>query len=167
MRSLVLAAALLFAPHSQAQSINDLAWLKGCWRTEASRDATETSVVTEVWVAPPTNAMFGYAYTIRDGENRSWEQMRIEMIEGWPHFVALLPGQNPVQFRLHDPADLIHLDSEPEDFAVFENAAHDYPQRIIYSREGRRLTATISLADGGNPFVYAYRRVGCPASVRP
>jgi hypothetical protein len=42
---------------------------------------------------------------------------------------------------------------------VFENASHDYPQRINYRPDGRnRLAATISLLDGGRPVEYRWER---------
>jgi hypothetical protein len=167
MRPVFLAIALLLAPSAQAQTIGDLSWLRGCWRTEPTRDDPGASVVTEVWVAPPANAMFGYAYTVRGDEQRGWEQMRVEMIEGWPHFVALLPGQNPVRFRLHDAADVVQTGPPPDGYAVFANPDHDYPQRIVYRRDGNRLSATISRSDLSDPYTYAYRRVSCPARLRP
>jgi hypothetical protein len=42
--------------------------------------------------------------------------------------------------------------------AVFENARHDFPQRIVYRREGKRLVATVSLKDGSNAMSWRYRR---------
>jgi hypothetical protein len=42
---------------------------------------------------------------------------------------------------------------------VFENAQHDYPQRINYRPDGDgRLAATISLLDGGRPTEYRWER---------
>jgi hypothetical protein len=72
-------------------------------------------------------------------------------------------GAAPVEFRM---VEQIALD-DPTQIAVFENSSHDYPQRILYRREGNRLTATISYIDGGDPYTYAYRRIRCPASARP
>ncbi len=42
--------------------------------------------------------------------------------------------------------------------AAFENADHDYPQRIAYVRDGDTLTATISLVDGSKARSWVYRR---------
>ena len=42
--------------------------------------------------------------------------------------------------------------------ATFENAAHDYPQRITYARDGETLTATISLIDGSKAMRWTYKR---------
>ena len=42
---------------------------------------------------------------------------------------------------------------------VFENADHDYPQRIRYTREADRLRATISLLDDSRPA--SFDKVAC------
>lgn len=167
MRTLVFVFAILLSPAAAGQTVGDLGWMRGCWRTEVARGDATTAIVTEVWIAPPANAMFGFAYTLRGEEQRGWEQMRIEEIEEWPYFVALLPGQSPVRFRQHDPADVVTTGNAPDGYALFENPEHDYPQRIVYSRNHNRLTATISKTDGSEPFTYAYRRVTCEARLRP
>jgi hypothetical protein len=161
---ILLAAALAFAVPAHAQSMDDLTWLKGCWRTEAPREAEGGSVTTEIWIDPPGPAMLGYSYTEGEGEIQGWEQMRIDAADGGrPRFVAMPGGAAPVEFRM---VEQIALD-DPTQIAVFENSSHDYPQRILYRREGNRLTATISYIDGGDPYTYAYRRIRCPASARP
>lgn len=108
-------------------------------------------------------AMLGYSYTMRDGQIRDWEQTRIEMIEGRPTFIAMPRGGAPVRFPM---IDLLRVD-DPPDTALFENAEHDDPQRILYVREGNRLTATISRVDGGNPITFTYRRIRCASELRP
>ncbi len=42
--------------------------------------------------------------------------------------------------------------------ALFANAAHDYPQRIRYWREGETLNAEISLLDGSKAMRWQYKR---------
>ena len=62
--------------------------------------------------------------------------------------------------RLPAPlADLVfRLVAREAASATFENAAHDYPQRITYARDGDTLTATISLLDGSKARRWVYRR---------
>jgi hypothetical protein len=43
---------------------------------------------------------------------------------------------------------------------TFVNAAHDYPQRIRYWRDGRDLMAEVSLADGSKAQRWRYARKG-------
>ncbi len=49
---------------------------------------------------------------------------------------------------------------------VFANPAHDFPQRVSYSRDGNRLTAIVSGGDGQG-ITFAYRRIGCSGALRP
>lgn len=167
MRSLILVAALLVAPPAAAQDISDLRWLRGCWRTEAPREAETGAIYTEVWIAPPAPAMFGYAYHEGEGAIQGWEDMRIESVNGWPYFVAMPNGAEPVRFRLREVA--IHNDEPAAEAAIFENPDHDYPQIVQYVLDIRRdtLTATISRSDGSDSYEYAYRRIRCPANLRP
>jgi hypothetical protein len=162
MRTLILLAALALAPAAHAQTLDDLTWLKGCWRTQGS--ATE---ITEVWSAPPMPALVGYSYTTRDGQIRGWEQTRIEIIEGVPTFVAMPSGDTPVRFQMLPDEQMIHLEDQPDGSASFVNPEHDFPQRITYVRNGRELTAAISAMDGSNRIAFEYRRISCSAALRP
>jgi hypothetical protein len=162
MRTLLILAAFALAPAAHAQTLDDLTWLKGCWRTEAPREAESGSRTTEVWIDPPGPALFGYSYTEGEGEVQGWEQMRIDAADGGrPRFVAMPGGGAPVEFRMREH------DEPTVNIAQFENAAHDYPQLVQYQRDGNRLTATISRADGSDPYVYEYRRISCSAALRP
>lgn len=156
MRLLLILAALLCAPTARAQTIADLHWLKGCWRTVG-----EGPVITEVWLAPPAPVMLGYAYTVGEGEVQGWEQTRIEMIDGWPHFVAMPEGAAPVRFRLRE------TDPLTPSRAWFDNPEHDYPQTVEYHRDDDRLHAAISGANGADRIQFEYRRIRCPSNLRP
>lgn len=109
-------------------------------------------------------AMIGYSYAQPDGATQGWEAMRIEMIDGTPAFIAMPGGGAGVRFTY---TGAIVLDWAPDHLVIFENAAHDYPQRISYAREGNRLTATISKLDGSDAIAFEYRRVRCAANLRP
>lgn len=154
MRTLLILAVLVFAPAAQAQTLEELHWLKGCWRTDGG-----ARVVTEVWSAPPMPAMVGYSYTTRDGQIRDWEQMRIEVLDGAPVFIAMPGGGAPVRFRMRA--------GDGPNRARFENPEHDYPQVVEYRRDGDALTATISRTDGANPIAFNYRRIACEAALAP
>lgn len=155
VRTMLLALALAAAAPAHAQTLAELHWLKGCWRTQG-----EGAVVTEVWSAPPLPAMLGYSYTVnRAGETRVWEQARIEVIDDAPHFVAMPNGGAPVRFRMRS--------GDPAGVARFENPDHDYPQVVEYRRDGARLEATVSGRDGADPLRFAYRRIACNAALRP
>lgn len=164
MRILLFIAAIVCVAPAHAQTLDDLAWLKGCWRTEAPRVAESGSQTTEVWIDPPGPALFGYSFTEGEGAVQGWEQMRIDAADGGrPRFVAMPGGGAPIAFRM---VEQINRD-DPAQLAVFENPAHDYPQLVTYRRDRNRLTATISRADGSDPYTYEYRRISCSRSLRP
>jgi len=162
MRTLLFLAALLLAPATQAQTLADLQWLKGCWRTQG-----DGPVITEVWMAPPMPAMIGYSYTVGEGETQGWEAMRIEMIDGAPVFIGMPSGGAGVRFPLSETMSYVGSPRRNYNGVTFENAGHDYPQRIVYLRDRNTLTATISRIDGGDTIVFEYRRISCDAALRP
>ena len=159
MRLIVFLFALLTTT-SSAQTLDPFAWLKGCWRTQG-----DGPVITEVWLAPPVPAMLGYSYTVGDGETRGWEQMRIERTDDGAYFVAMPNGGAPVRFRL------THVGGGDPSLhgwrATFANPEHDYPQQVSYHRLGDTLTAEIARSDGSDRVTFRYRRIRCPANLRP
>ena len=139
----MLAATAALALIAAAQQ-PDLGWLAGYWLS-----CGEGREVSETWSDPRGGVMMGYAITSR-AAGSSWEQMRIEAdpATGLLSFVAFPQGaERAVAFRL--------VRSGPRE-AVFENPAHDFPQRVIYRREGNRLTGRIEGA-GGRSMEWRYR----------
>lgn len=145
MRIMAALLSLLLVAASPAATVEDLGWLAGDWVSEADGRWTEES-----WAAPRGGMMIGYSRSGRGDALREFEFLRIAAGEGGAlAYLAQPQGQAPVAFPLvrHDAAS-----------ATFENAAHDYPQRIAYARIGDTLTATISKIDGSNPRSWTYRR---------
>lgn len=130
MRALIVAAALLAATpaFAQSQSLQDVAWLTGEWR-EVKGDRT----VTETWLPADGGVMPGVNRTVRGGK-AAIEFMRLDAKDGVIAFTAILPGQPPTTF----PATTVG-DGE----VVFENPAHDFPQRVIYRQCEADLCAAI------------------------
>jgi hypothetical protein len=157
MRALVFAAALLFAPAAQAQSLSDLAFMNGCWRTEAPAEAESGSQTTEVWASPAMPAMVGYSYTVGEGETQSWEHMRIEMIDGWPSLISMPNGAPPVAFRMVEPGAPV------TDIVQFANEEHDFPKLIQYNLEDGLLIASIFGEDASSEIRWTYHRTDCAA----
>ncbi len=146
MKSFVVAglAALLVAATPVAK-VDDLAWLAGQWSREADGRWTEES-----WTPSRGGVMLGHSRSGQGETLREFEFLRVQAgADGVPVYLAQPGGAAPVAFRLvrHGAAS-----------ARFENAAHDYPQRIEYLRDGDTLTATISLIDGTKPMRWVYRR---------
>ena len=139
MRTL-LAAFLLALPAlacAQAPPLSTLDWMSGTWVAETERES-----VVETWLGPRDGLMVAANLTIRGRNRRSFEFLRIaETPEGFSYF-ASPGGRAPVEFKLKEAGDRR---------VVFENAAHDFPQRILYWREGDSLVARIEGTLKGEP----------------
>lgn len=119
MLALALAAALAGPP----AAIDQMAWLSGCWM----QTKPNGGVVEELWMAPGGGVMLGLGRTTRDGKLREYEYTRIVEADGSLAYMAEPSGQERATFPLK---------SLTADEAVFENPAHDFPQRVIYRRIG-------------------------------
>lgn len=142
---LAMAAAAMLVAASPAATVDDLGWLAGQWTSETGERWTEES-----WTAPRGGLMLGHSRSGRGDALRAFEFLRIAAgPDGGLAYLAQPQGRAPVAFRMvrHDGAS-----------ATFENAAHDYPQRIAYVRTGDTLTATISAIDGSKARSWTYRR---------
>jgi hypothetical protein len=130
-----------------------LDWLAGCWQT-TGRGGPGDAVAEEVWQAPRGGLMLGLSRSLRPGRRPFHEHLRIEAGPDGIAYVASPAGQATTSFRLVRRGDRA---------AVFENPAHDDPQRIAYARVGDRLTAVVSDLAGspGKTRRFAWRRVPC------
>jgi len=138
--------ALLIAPLlAAADAAPRFGWLEGRWLSETPRGWTE-----EQWSADRGGDLVGFGRTGRGEAARTFDFMRIGRGgDGGVAYFAQPGGRPAVAFRL--------VASGPSS-AVFENPAHDFPQRIAYRRDGDRLIATISRIDGGSAISWTYRR---------
>ena len=131
--SLVIVAAALAAAASPPAAEPDLDWLAGYWLS--CEDGVE---VSETWSQRRGGVMLGTSLTLGD-DAFSWEQVRIEAEDGGLVFHAQPRNQPAAAFRL------VRAGAGE---AVFENPEHDFPQRVIYRREGDELTGRIEGEDG-------------------
>jgi hypothetical protein len=115
------AAALSSAP-ILAQQLAETAFLAGNWAEKKENIQTD-----EMWLAPKGGMMLGVNRTVLTGKKSAFEYMRIEDRNGRPVYLASPEGRPPVEFKATE-SSATRL--------VFENLAHDYPQRVIYWREG-------------------------------
>jgi hypothetical protein len=143
--AMAAAAALLVGAAPARTDVSRLAWLSGSWVSEEGERWTEES-----WTAPRGGMMLGAGSSGRGETVRDWEHMRIAPDEaGVLSFWGSPKGAAPVPFRL------LSIDAGE---VVFENAEHDFPQRIVYRRDGPALVATISAKDGSKAMSWKYRR---------
>lgn len=135
LASITAAVVLLGAPAFAAEPAIDLSWMAGSW-SQVSGDKT----VGETWSAPVDGAMGGVGLTSRPGKPPRFEFMTITTEAAGPTYTAYVDGQAATPFVLKPG---------PAGEAVFENLAHDFPQRVIYRKCGEDLCARIEgMMDG-------------------
>jgi len=131
--------------------LTKLSWLAGCWeRTSGDRH------VEEQWMEPRGGMMLGMNRTVAGGRAVEFESMRIQEEGGGLVFTAHPSGQAEASFKS------IELTGSK---VVFENPAHDFPQRVIYSRQADgSLLARIEGEEGGKArgVDFPMRRASCP-----
>ena len=117
MHRFVLLVLLLAAP-AGAASLSDLAWMSGSWA------GTMNGLRAEEFWSPADGTMMASVHRdLKDGRTVSFEFLRIEQRgDSLVHF-ATPRGRNTTPFPLQSLAGRK---------VVFENLAHDYPQRILY-----------------------------------
>ncbi|HVT42758.1 MAG TPA: DUF6265 family protein [Thermoanaerobaculia bacterium] len=113
----------------KAPELADLSWISGRWELSSG-----PVVVREWWMPASDRMMVGMSQTTKDGRLTGFEYLRIEESEAGLVYQAMPGGKGPTPFRLKE------LKGER---AVFENPAHDFPQRIIYWKSGASLCARI------------------------
>lgn len=151
LRYLTDVAGFTDAAASGTVTIERLRWLAGCWERRAA-----DRVLEEQWMAPRAGTMLGMSRLVRGGQMVSHEAMRIQQRGDTLVYTAAPAGQAPAEFS---------SDGVTESVAVFQNPAHDFPQRIIYRHAaGDSLHARIEgLRDGHTRAVdFRMARVRCP-----
>ena len=111
----------------------DLAWLVGYWLAEEG-DRREV----EHWKADG-DALRGRNESWRGGELVHHERLQIVK-----HGETVVYRADPATQAGHE----FPLVEHAEGVVRFEDPAHDWPQRIVYTRQGDELTATVSGGEG-------------------
>jgi hypothetical protein len=119
-----------------AAATPDLSWLSGYWLS-----CTNNREVTENWSDARGGIWIGLGITVAQ-QRSTWEFMRIQQVDGSWVLHSEPRGQAPTDFTA------IELSATR---ALFENLQHDYPQRVIYQREGAKLHARIEGSVAGKP----------------
>ena len=133
-----------------ASGVEQIAWLQGCWQS-----VTGDRVVEEQWTAPRAGSMLGTGRTTRGTTLIEYEFVVVRERGDRLVYLAHPSGQPPAEFVS------IAISSTE---VVFENAQHDFPQRVGYQRQGPDLAAWIEgTKDGQTRRVdFHYRHAACP-----
>ncbi len=114
----VCVCLLAVSAQDRQPTINDLAWLTGCWENFSGKRQRD-----ETWSKPVGGTMLGVARAVVDGKTTEYEFMRIHQEADGLFFTAQPSGQPQASFKLVSLRDNV---------ATFENPKHDFPQRVIY-----------------------------------
>jgi hypothetical protein len=144
MSGFFLSVMLAHAVIVQTPTIEEFTWLTGCW-TMTRGDA----VTQEQWLEPLGGTLMGISRTAKGGKTIEHEFLQIREVNGKLAYVAKPSGQAEATF----PLKTFSLSE-----AIFENPAHDFPQRIIYRRTANGVTARVEGTRAGQTrgldFVY-------------
>jgi hypothetical protein len=104
---------------AQDAELSALAWLAGCWASERGDNGSG-----EQWTSLAGGTMLGVGRTVRNGATVDHEFLQLRRnTDGKIVYIALPSGQTEASFVLTSASDSSF---------TFENAEHDFPQRIIY-----------------------------------
>jgi hypothetical protein len=157
MKPSVIVAALLACSSAtlSAQapaSVQRVSWLAGCWERRAN-----DRVILEQWMSPAGRMMLGMSRTVRGDSTLEYEHLELVERGGKLAYVAHPSGQATATFPQRELTDST---------IVFEDPAHDFPQRIGYQRRGAdSVVAWIEGTMRGNNrrISFPYARVRCDA----
>ena len=142
---------LLVATLAQTADATALSWMAGCWRQESA-----SRVVEEMWMAPRADGMLGMSRTVAKGRIVDHEFLQIRVHDGRLVYIAKPARQAEATFT----AKTVGARE-----VVFENLAHDFPQRIIYRlQDDGSLAARIEGTENGQPrgVDFPMQRATCP-----
>ena len=122
-----IAFALLMAAQLNAADLPS--WMAGSWG-----GTTDGVKMEEHWTSADGGLMLGMHRDAAPNGKTSFEFLRIEKKGNALVYHAMPNGRPPTPFALK---------TLTADRVVFENLGHDFPQRIIYWRDGARLCARV------------------------
>ena len=127
-----------------------LGWLSGTWEAErAQSQGAQEAWTDESWTTPRGGMLIGIGRRGVGHRLGMWEVMRI---------ATDAAGQTALHVTGSDGSSTsFALVRSAGTEAVFENPAHDYPQRIGYRRTAGGLEAWISRIDGSGERRWSFR----------
>lgn len=113
----IIASSCSYDPSDQIISLKKLA---GTW------ESTGNVLFYEQWEIIDDTTMRGFGFSVNNSDTVYNEQLYIQKDDNSVNYIAIVWKQNNAE-----PV-LFHLIKSTEDYFVFENPMHDYPNRIIY-----------------------------------
>ena len=101
--------------------IRQFKWLEGRWEGLEGK-----MKIFEVWQPINDNKMIGIGGAFQGTDTLFAEKIKIEKTDNELYYIAIVPGNPaPVSFKLINSSNTS---------ATFENLEHDFPQRVIYTK---------------------------------
>lgn len=120
-------------PSNLTENFGKLTWLIGTWNrtnTKPGRSALEQ------WEQTSANELRGFGISLQGKDTTFVEKLRIIIKDNNIVYVAdVAENQKPVYFKLTEISEIGF---------VCENPEHDFPKKIWYQLEGKKLNAQIS-----------------------
>jgi len=139
-----VATNMLFGQHS-IEDFKKLDWLEGTWtRTNAKpgRSGNET------WHKMSSSEWSGLGVNMKGNDTAFVEKLKLVIKNDTIYYVAdIVKNKQPVYFR---------LTSLTNNGFVCENPQHDFPKKISYEGDGKKIKATIS--GDGKSIDYLFER---------
>jgi hypothetical protein len=114
----VLAWVAAAAAAAEPSPFSRMGWMEGRWI-----GVVDGTRMEEHWTSGDGDALVGMHKDVKDGRMVSFEFLRIERRDGEIHYLASPGGRPATPFKLVEQSDRR---------LVFENPAHDFPQRVLY-----------------------------------
>ena len=150
---LLLSLLPLSGPTPHPPGPEPLSWLAGCWHLERG-----STVIDEQWLTPLGGMLLGAGRTVKNGAVLEYEFTIIRVTRTGATYEAHPSGQEAATFTSSTPPT--------GDQVVFENPAHDFPQRVGYRRvSGDSVIAWIegNTGSGLKKIEFPYARRVCTA----
>lgn len=141
---------------SQTTGITRAGWLAGCWELRAPNRVT-----LEMWMPASGDVMLGASRTTVGNATSEFEQLRMNAEGERIIYTSIPSGQREASFPSIQVSDTA---------LVFENMAHDFPQRISFRRRGAdSVIAQIEGpgANGPRRISFPMRRASCTTIAPP
>lgn len=127
---------IMFAAHgqeNQKQRFKKLEWLVGQWIRTNSKPGQSGY---ETWTKVSDHKLSGKGVTFKGNETAFVENLELRIEKGHIFYVVSITGEEkPVYFKLTQLSD---------DGFICENPEHDFPKKISYHYDGKKISAVIS-----------------------
>lgn len=154
IRKIILYLSLAILPTTlSAQStstakanLRQMEWLLGSWNRANTKPGRTAS---EMWVKVSDTQWNGRGINLKGSDTTFVEVLKIVIENDKLFYVADVPENKKLVY--------FEMTSVTPDGFVCENPKHDFPKKIVYKREGAKVTATISGGDKSIEYLFERR----------